>query len=104
VFENGTSDLTLFAVQVAQDESKLEGVGIELGGAFELFDRQIDLAGNQVIQPENEVGRLSSAAPVGPSPVDELVPLPRLAGSQAGEQREQDAKDDAVALHVTYVA
>src|SRR5690606_13790836 len=91
--------LAFLTVQISQDQAQLECVGIELRGPFEFLDGEIDLAGHEVIQAEDEVGRLPDAAAIDPASLDEFVALPRLAGGQSDEQCEEDAEDETVTLH-----
>ena len=74
-----------------------ERVGVEAGGLAQLFDRQIDLVGDQEVEPENVVRRLAGAAAIDPFAVAQLVALPRLADGQAGEQRDQRGEQRRVA-------
>ncbi len=100
MFLNRAADLTLFAIQVAEDEPQLERAGVEPRGFLELFDRQVDLSGDEIVQAEDEVRRLPDPPPIDPAAFDELVALPRLAGREADEQREKDADEDEVVLHL----
>ena len=50
VLLNRAADLALLAVQVAEHEPQLERAGIEPRGLLQLLDRQIDLAGDEVVQ------------------------------------------------------
>ena len=75
-------------------------VRLEDGGlAVELGDRQIHLVGDEVVQSQDEVRRLAHSAPVDPAAFDELVALPRFAGRQADQKRDDDAENDPVSLH-----
>mgnify|MGYP003693768517 CR=1 FL=1 len=62
---------------------------VEAGGAAQLFDRQIDLVGDEEVQAEDVVRRFARAPPVDPLAVAQLVALPRLADRQPDEQRDQ---------------
>ena len=91
---NRAADLALLAIEIAEHEPQLERAGIDARRLLELFDRQVDLAGDEVVQAEDEVRRLPDAPAIDPAALDELVALPRLAGGQADEQRDQHAEKD----------
>ena len=93
VFLNRAADLALLAVQVAEHQPQLERARIEPRRLLEFFDGEIDLAGDEVVEAEDEVRRLPDAAAIDPAALDELVALPRLAGGQPDEQRDQDAEE-----------
>ena len=80
VFLDRAADLALLAIEIAEHEPELERARIEARGLLEFFDRQIDLAGDQIVQAQDEMGRLPDAPPIDPAAFDELVALPRLAG------------------------
>ena len=62
------ADLALLAVQVAENHVHFERVGVEAGGAAQLFDREIDLIGDEEVQAEDVVRRFARPAPVDPLP------------------------------------
>ncbi len=78
--------------RLPEDQPELERVRVERGGLLELFDGQVDLAGDQVVQAEDEVRRLPHASPVDPPALAELVAFPGLAGGQPDEQRDEHAR------------
>ena len=80
MFLDRAADLALLAVQVAEHEPQLERARIEPRGFLEFFDRQVDLTGDEIVQPEDEVRRLPHATAIDPASFDELVAFPRLAG------------------------
>ena len=86
---DGLADLSLLAVQVAEDHVHLERVGVEARRPAQLLDREIDLVGDEEVQAEDVVRRLARAAAVDPLAVPQLVALPGLADRQAGEQRDE---------------
>jgi hypothetical protein len=86
---NRARDLAAFAVDVAENEMNLEGVGIDARGLTELLDRDIELVGDEEVQPEHVVLRIARAAAIDPFAVAQLVALPGLADGEAGEQGQQ---------------
>ena len=97
------ADLSLLAVQVAENHVHFERVGVEAGGAAQLLDRQIDLVGDQEVQAEDVVRRLARAAAVDPLAVAQLVALPGLADRQAGQQRDERGEQRRVGVHALLV-
>ena len=77
------ADLSLLAIQVAEDQVDLERIAGDLRRLLQLVDRRIDLVGDEEVQPEHVVRRLARAAPIGPHAVLQLVALPRLADGEA---------------------
>src|SRR3954465_12571075 len=65
----------------------------------ELLDGLIDLVGDQEVETQNVVGRLPRAPAVEPFAVAQLVPFPRLADGESGEQREQCGEQWRVSVH-----
>ncbi len=59
---NRAADLALLAIQVAEHEPQLERAGIEPRRLLQFLDREIDLAGDEVVQAEDEVRRLPARA------------------------------------------
>src|SRR5689334_696752 len=96
---NCAADLSLLSIEVAEHQPDLGRVGIDLRRAFELLDRQIDLTGDEVVETEDEVGRLADSTPIDPFALHQLVAFPGFARSQAGEQADEHAEQDAVAAH-----
>src|SRR5205814_8165926 len=76
-----------------------ERVTVEACGAAQLFDRQIDLIGDEEVEPEDVMRRLARAAAVEPLAVPQLVALPRLADREAGQQRQQGGEERGIAVH-----
>src|SRR5262249_41771685 len=101
VFLNCAADLTFLAVEVAENEPQLEGAGIDGRCLLELVNRQVYLAGDEIVQTEDEVRRLANPAAIDPVPLDELVALPRLAGRQAGQQCDENRDEGPIRLHDT---
>ena len=93
------ADLPLLAIQVAEDHVHFECVVLEARGAAQFFDRQIDLVGDEEVQPEDVVRRLARAAPVEPLAVAQLVALPRLADGEPGQQGEQAGEQRLEPVH-----
>ena len=96
------ADLSLLAVQVAENHVDFERVGVEAGGAAQLLDRQIDLVGDQEIEAEDVVRRLARAPAIDPLAVAQLVALPGLADGQAGEQRDERGEERRVRAHACW--
>ena len=94
------ADLALLAVQVAEDHVHFERLGVQARGAGQFLDGEIDLIGDQKVQPEDVVGRLARAAAIDPFPAAQLVPLPRLADRQADQKRHQRREEQRVVAHV----
>src|SRR5580698_5738979 len=69
------ADLSLLAVQVAENQVHFERVGVQAGGSGQFIDCEIDLVGDQEVQAEQVMGRLASAAPVEPLAVAQRVSL-----------------------------
>ena len=86
---NRASDLTLLAIQVAEDEAQLERLGVQRAGARQRVYRLIGLVGDEEVQAEDEMGRVAEPPPVDPAAVLQLVALPCLAGREADEQRDR---------------
>ena len=82
VLLNRAADLALLAIQVAEHQPQLERARVEARRLLELFDREIDLAGDQIVEAEDEMRRLPDAPAIDPAAFDELVALPRLAGAR----------------------
>ena len=83
------ADLSLLAIQVAEDHVDLERVGVEPRRLGQLVDREVDLAGDEEVEPDDVVRRLPRLAPVDPAAVAQLVALPRLADREAEQQRDE---------------
>ena len=86
------ADLPLLTIKVAENHVRFEGVGVESRGLPELLDGQVDLVGDQEVQSQDVVRRLSRLASVDPASAAQLVALPRLADGEPDEQR--DERDD----------
>ena len=84
-----TSHLAFMPVEIADDHLDFERIGAAAGGVRELVDRLIELVLRQEVQPEHVVRRLSQPPPIDPPAVAQLVPLPRLADDDAGEEGKQ---------------
>ena len=80
------ADLSLLAIQVAENHLDLERVGVGAGGPGQFVDRLIDLVVDQEVEAEHVVRRFAQPAPVDPAAVAQLVALPGLAGDQAQQQ------------------
>ena len=81
-----TADLSLLAIQVAEDQVDLQRIARRFRRLGQLFDRLVDLAGDEKVEAQHVVRRLAGAAPIDPDAVVQLVALPRLADGQPGEQ------------------
>ena len=86
------ADLSLFAVEVAQNQVDLERVACCLCRPCQFVNRWIDLVGNEEIQPEHVMRRFSSAPPIDPSAVLELVAFPRLTRRQPHQERDESGE------------
>ena len=90
---HGAADLSLLAIQVAQDHVDLERVRGQRGRLAHLVDRQIELVGDQEVEALHVVRRLAVAAPVEPAAFLQLVAFPGLADGQA-EQAGRPGRDE----------
>src|SRR5439155_12008721 len=99
VHRDRLADLSLLAVQVAEDHVHFERVGVQAGRLRQLLDREIDLVGDEEVEPEQIMWRLARAATVEPLAVAQLLPLPRLAARQADEEREKPREEHGVLTH-----
>ena len=86
---DGARHLAALAVDVAENQVNLERVGVDARGLAQLLDGDVDLVGDEEVEPEHVVMRVARAAAIDPLAVAQLVALPRLADGQAGQQREQ---------------
>src|SRR5207249_1933840 len=84
---------------VAQDHVHFERVGVEAGGAAQLFDREIDLVRDEEVEAEDVMRRLPRAPAVDPFAVAKLVALPGLANRQAGQQRDERREERGIGGH-----
>jgi hypothetical protein len=84
-----TADLAFLAIEVAQDEMDLERISGRAGRLGQLFDRLIDLVGDEEVEAQHVVRRLARAATIDPHAVLELVALPRLAGREADQEEHE---------------
>src|SRR5262249_45758373 len=97
---DGFADLSLLAIQVAENHVDFERVRVEAGRAAQLFDRQVDLVRHQEIEAENVVRRLPCAAPIDPLAIPQLVTFPGLADGQADQQGDEHRKQRTISAHV----
>src|SRR5712692_3073844 len=67
----------------------LQGVAQVLRRLVQLFNRQVELVGDEKIQPENVVQRLRHFAAIDEPPRLQLVALPRLADCQAQQKTDE---------------
>ena len=80
---DGARDLAALAVDVAEDQVDLERIAIDARRLAQLLDRDVDLVGDEEVQPEDVVVRVARAAPIDPLAVAQLVALPGLADGEA---------------------
>src|SRR5687767_13249231 len=83
MFLNRATDLALLAVQIAQHQPDFERGRVNLRSLLELIDREIDLLRHEMVETEDEMGRLPRPAAIEQLAVTQLVALPRLANRQA---------------------
>jgi hypothetical protein len=76
-----------------------ERVRVDARGAGQRVDRQIDLIGDEKIEPEDVVRRLAGAPAIDPRPAAEFLPLPRFADRQPDEQRDECGEERRVSAH-----
>ena len=69
----------------------LERVAVDARRLAQLLDRQVDLVGDQEVQPQHVVMRIARAAAIDPLAVAQLVALPRFADRETGEQRQESS-------------
>src|SRR5439155_18346371 len=86
---DGARHLPLFTIETAEQQVNFERVPEIVGRFVQLFDGQIELVGDEKIQPENIVERLGHAPAVDQPPGLQLVALPRLADREAEQQTDQ---------------
>ena len=96
---DGFADLSLLAIQVAENHVHFERVRVEACSPAQLLDREVDLIGDHEIQPEDVVRRFAGASPIDPFAVAQLVALPRFADGQAEQQCDQRAEQRCVVTH-----
>src|SRR5262245_6483726 len=96
---DGLADLAFLPIEVAQDHVDFERIPVEARGATQFFDRQIDLVGDEKVEPEDVVRRFAYAPAIDPTPVTELVALPCLADRQAHQEREERGEQRCVCAH-----
>ena len=99
MFLDGSPDLALFAVQVAEDQVDFQRISGALSGARQFLDGRIDLVADEEVQPEHVVGRFARTPPIDPAAVAELVAFPRLADGEPGEERDQSPEQYARSVH-----
>jgi len=80
----------------------LHGVAVNARGLAQLLDGDVDLVGDEEIQPQDVVVRVARPAAVDPLAIAQLVTLPRLADGQTGEQREQSGDERKIVQARTY--
>ena len=100
VHVDGAADLSLRAIQVAEDHLDLERVGVaDARRLRQLVDRLVHLVVDEEIEAEHVVRRLAQPPPIDPAAVAKLVALPRLADDQAQQQGEEDGQQRKVIAH-----
>ena len=93
---DGAPDLTLLAVQVAENHVDLERVRREPRRLAELLDREIELVADEEVEPLHVVRRLARLAAIDPAAFLQLVALPRLAGGEPEQERDQRGEERSV--------
>ena len=93
------ADLSLLAIQVAEDHVHFERVVLEACRAAQFFNRLIDLVGDKEVQTEDVVRGLACAAPVEPLAVAQLVALPGLADGEPGQEGEKAGEQRLESVH-----
>src|SRR6187399_1368865 len=93
------SDLALLPIEIAKNEPKFERAGIQPRRFLQVLDRQIHLAGHEMVQAEDEVRRLPDLAAIDPTAFLKFVPFPGLAAGQPQQERKQNAEKYGVVLH-----
>src|SRR3954464_3534049 len=88
------ANLSLFPIQIAENEMNLEWVAGSVCRSTELLDRGINLIGDKEIQAQHVVRRLESAPPIDPPAILELVALPCLADGETRQQCEKHEERD----------
>src|SRR4029079_1919202 len=96
---DGFSDLALFPVQIAENHVDFERVRIAAGRPRPGIAGQIDLVGDQKVEPEDVVRRLPGAPAIDPGAAAEFVALPRLADRQSDEQRHECGEERSIRAH-----
>ena len=86
---DGAPDLTLLAIEIAEDQVDLECIFIQPRRARQLVDGLIDLIGDHQVESDDEVRRFTRLPAVDPLTVAQLVALPGFADRQARQQRHQ---------------
>src|SRR4051812_25971034 len=94
MFLDGAANLSLFTIEISQDEMNLQRIAGGLGGGAQFLDRGIDLVGHQKVQTQHVMRGLTRPASIDPPPVLELVSLPCLADGEARQKSEQDEERD----------
>ena len=93
---DGARDLSLLAVQAAEQQVNFERVAETFGGLVQLVDREIDLVGDEKIQADDVVERLRDAAAIDQPARSQLVALPRFPDRQSDEKRDQRGEERVV--------
>ena len=93
------ADLTLLAIEVAENHVHFERVGVERGRLGQLVDRQINLIRDQEVEAEQVVRRFARPAPIEELPVAQLVALPGLAHCEPHEQRDKPGEQRRILVH-----
>ncbi len=94
VFLDRPSDLSLLAIEIAEDQMNLERVAGDLRRLLQFVDRRIDLVGDEKIQSEHVVRRFARPAPIGPHTFPQLVAFPRFPDREAQQERHQAREQD----------
>src|SRR3954454_3984064 len=88
------ANLSLFPIQIAENEMNLEWIAGGVGRRTELLDRGIDLIGDKEIQAQHVMRRLERAPPIDPPAILELVALPCLPDGETRQQCEKHEEGD----------
>ena len=95
-------DLAALAVDVAEDQMDLDRIRVNPRRLAQLFDRDVDLVGDQEVEPEYVVMRIARAPPIDPLAVAQFVALPGLADGKARQQGQQRT-DERQVVHASIV-
>ena len=93
---DGARDLSLLPVQAAEQQVDFERVSQTLGRLVQLVDGEIDLVGDEKIEPDDVVEGLGDPAAIDQAPRSKLVALPGLPNGQSEEQRDQRSEKRVV--------
>lgn len=89
MYLDGARHLSPLSIHIAENKVNLERVGVNPRGLAQLFDRDVDLIGDEEVEAQDVVMRFPCAPAIDPFAVAKLVAFPRLPDRDPGQERKQ---------------